>query len=63
VQSPLLTDQAFSGEDINITATYIKFSDYEQLNSLIEHSSTVHSGLRTVSLVISPDTPSGGWVS
>lgn len=49
--------------DVNITATFIKFVDYTQLNDLINHSDTIHSGLRTVSLLISSDAPAGGWIS
>lgn len=49
--------------DIKIAATYIKYSDYMQLYSLIETSNTTHSGLRTLSLLITAEYSAWEWYS
>ncbi|KAK2459694.1 hypothetical protein APHAL10511_008339 [Amanita phalloides] len=47
--------------DIRIAATYIKFSDYMQLWQHIEASNTSHSGLRTLSLLITAEYSAWEW--
>jgi hypothetical protein len=61
----VLTCPIISGAslDINVAATFVRYSDYLSLISLIDSSETIHSGLRTVSLLIGADIPSGGWLS
>ncbi|KDR82585.1 hypothetical protein GALMADRAFT_220569 [Galerina marginata CBS 339.88] len=49
--------------DIKISATYIKYSDYMQLYTLIAHSNTTHSGLRTLSLLITAEYSAWEWYS
>ncbi|TFK40747.1 hypothetical protein BDQ12DRAFT_647964 [Crucibulum laeve] len=49
--------------DVKIAATYIKYSDYMQLYSLISHSNTSHSGLRTLSLLITAEYSAWEWYS
>ncbi|KZV73640.1 hypothetical protein PENSPDRAFT_574140 [Peniophora sp. CONT] len=49
--------------DISIAATFIRFSDYMQLYSLILSSNTSHSGLKTLSLLISSEYSSWQWYS
>ncbi|KAF9562599.1 hypothetical protein CPC08DRAFT_374186 [Agrocybe pediades] len=49
--------------DIKIAATYIKYSDYVQLYDLIEHSNTTHSGLHTLSLLITAEYSAWEWYS
>jgi len=49
--------------DILIAATYIKHSDYMQLYSLIANSNTTHSGLRTLSLLITAEYSAWEWYS
>jgi E3 ubiquitin-protein ligase RNF13/E3 ubiquitin-protein ligase RNF167 len=49
--------------DISIAATYIKFSDYMQLWQLIEASNTTHSGMRTLSLLITAEYSAWEWYS
>ncbi|KAF8735924.1 hypothetical protein AX14_001240 [Amanita brunnescens Koide BX004] len=47
--------------DISIAATYIKFADYMQLWQLIEASNTSHSGMRTLSLLITAEYSAWEW--
>lgn len=49
--------------DVSIAATFIKYSDYRQLSSLIAVSNTTHSGLRTLSLMITADYSAWEWYS
>jgi hypothetical protein len=49
--------------DIHISSTYIRHSDYNTLSSLIESSNTSHSGLRTLSLLISTEYSAWEWYS
>ncbi|PPQ92827.1 hypothetical protein CVT25_004315 [Psilocybe cyanescens] len=49
--------------DIKISATYIKYSDYVELFTLITHSNTTHSGLRTLSLLITAEYSAWEWYS
>ncbi|KAF5361084.1 hypothetical protein D9756_004877 [Leucocoprinus leucothites] len=49
--------------DIRIAATYIKFSDYMQLYTLIGTSNTTHSGLQTLSLLITAEYSAWEWYS
>ncbi|PBK97388.1 hypothetical protein ARMGADRAFT_1009418 [Armillaria gallica] len=49
--------------DVKIAATYIKHSDYVQLSALIAASNTSHSGLRTLSLLITADYSTWEWYS
>jgi len=49
--------------DVKITATYIRYSDYIQLYSLIAASNTSHAGLRTLSLLLSTEHTAWEWYS
>lgn len=49
--------------DVNIPATYIKYSDYMQLYTLIQSSNTTHSGFRTLSLYITAEYSAWEWYS
>ncbi|KAF8230079.1 hypothetical protein L208DRAFT_140471 [Tricholoma matsutake] len=49
--------------DVTIAATYIKYSDYVRLSHLIETSKTSHSGLRTLSLLITAEYSAWEWYS
>ncbi|OBZ71507.1 Receptor y region, transmembrane domain- and RING domain-containing protein 3 [Grifola frondosa] len=49
--------------DIKIAATYIKYWDYVELSALIAASNTSHSGLRTLSLLISTEYSAWEWYS
>ncbi|KAF5382464.1 hypothetical protein D9615_002735 [Tricholomella constricta] len=49
--------------DVKIAATYIKYSDYLHLSSLIDSSNTSHSGLRTLSLLITAEYSAWEWYS
>ncbi|KAG5644770.1 hypothetical protein DXG03_007678 [Asterophora parasitica] len=49
--------------DVKIAATYIKYSDYMHLSSLIDNSNTSHSGLRTLSLLITAEYSAWEWYS
>jgi len=49
--------------DVKIAATYIKYSDYVHLSSLIDSSNTSHSGLRTLSLLITAEYSAWEWYS
>ncbi|KAF5343255.1 hypothetical protein D9758_013434 [Tetrapyrgos nigripes] len=49
--------------DVNIAATFIKYSDYDQLFSLIKASNTSHAGLRTLSLLITAEYSAWEWYS
>ncbi|KAF9013322.1 hypothetical protein BDQ17DRAFT_1296871 [Cyathus striatus] len=49
--------------DIKIAATYIKYSDYTHLYTLISQSNTSHSGLRTLSLLITAEYSAWEWYS
>lgn len=49
--------------DVKIAATYIKYSDYVHLSALIDSSNTSHSGLRTLSLLITAEYSAWEWYS
>jgi hypothetical protein len=49
--------------DIKIPSTYIRYTDYIHLYSLIATSNTSHAGLRTLSLLLSTDHPAWEWYS
>ncbi|KAJ3514939.1 hypothetical protein NMY22_g14580 [Coprinellus aureogranulatus] len=49
--------------DVKIPATYIKYSDYMQLYTLIQASNTTHSGFRTLSLYITAEYSAWEWYS
>lgn len=49
--------------DVHIAATFIKYWDYVELSSLIASSNTSHSGLRTVSLLVSTEYSAWEWYS
>jgi RING-like zinc finger len=49
--------------DVTIAATYIKYSSYAELYSLIASSNTSQAGLRTVSLLISSEFSAWQWYS
>lgn len=47
--------------DISIPSTYIRWTDYTSLTKMIQTSNTTHSGLPTLSLLISSDGQGGVW--
>ncbi|KAI0354870.1 hypothetical protein OH77DRAFT_1425459 [Trametes cingulata] len=49
--------------DVTIAATYIKYWDYVELMSMIAVSNTTHSGLKTLSLLISTEYSAWEWYS
>ncbi|KAJ3782983.1 hypothetical protein GGU11DRAFT_560482 [Lentinula aff. detonsa] len=49
--------------DVEIAATFIKFSDYTELYRLISTSNTSHAGLRTLSLLIIAEYSAWEWYS
>ncbi|KAI0345796.1 hypothetical protein BDW22DRAFT_1411845 [Trametopsis cervina] len=49
--------------DVQIAATFIKYWDYAELSALIAASNTSHSGLRTVSLLLSTEFSAWEWYS
>ncbi|KAJ3005397.1 hypothetical protein NUW54_g4354 [Trametes sanguinea] len=49
--------------DVTIAATYIKYWDYVQLSAMIAVSNTTHSGLKTLSLLISTEYSAWEWYS
>lgn len=63
ILSSILTNPAEDAADVTIPATYIKYSDYAQLFSLISTSNTTHSGLRTISLLITAEHSAWEWYS
>lgn len=54
---------AEDSSDVHIAATFIKYWDYAELSSLIASSNTSHSGLRTVSLLVSTEYSAWEWYS
>ncbi|KAF9060965.1 hypothetical protein BDP27DRAFT_1338910 [Rhodocollybia butyracea] len=49
--------------DVQIAATFIKYSDYAELYRLISTSNTSHAGLRTLSLLITAEYSAWDWYS
>ncbi|KAJ7437817.1 hypothetical protein B0H11DRAFT_1753366 [Mycena galericulata] len=49
--------------DIRIPSTFIKYSDYVRLATLIAASNTSHAGLRTLSLLITAEYSAWEWYS
>ncbi|KAK7054129.1 mismatch repair-related protein [Favolaschia claudopus] len=49
--------------DVKIAATFIKYADYVTLFALIEASNTSHSGMRTLSLLITAEYSAWEWYS
>ncbi|KAJ3890776.1 hypothetical protein GG344DRAFT_48753 [Lentinula edodes] len=49
--------------DVQIAATFIKYSDYIELYRLISTSNTSHAGLRTLSLLITAEYSAWEWYS
>ncbi len=49
--------------DVEIAATFIKYSDYMELSRLISTSNTSHAGLRTLSLLITAEYSAWEWYS
>ncbi|KAH9980154.1 hypothetical protein BGW80DRAFT_1248434 [Lactifluus volemus] len=49
--------------DVTIAATYVKYSSYAELYSLIASSNTSQAGLKTVSLLISSEFSAWQWYS
>ncbi|KAJ7778439.1 hypothetical protein B0H16DRAFT_1503520 [Mycena metata] len=49
--------------DVHIPSTFIKYSDYIHLFSLIANSNTSHNGLRTLSLLITAEYSAWEWYS
>jgi hypothetical protein len=49
--------------DVTIAATFIKYSDYMELSSLISTSNTSHSGLKTLSILITSESSAWEWYS
>ncbi|KAL1742630.1 hypothetical protein HDZ31DRAFT_42765 [Schizophyllum fasciatum] len=49
--------------DIRISATYVKYSDYSTLSSLIASSNTSHSGMNTLPVLITAEYSAWEWYS
>ncbi|TRM62468.1 hypothetical protein BD626DRAFT_497484 [Schizophyllum amplum] len=49
--------------DISISATYVKYSDYSKLSSLIASSNTSHSGMNTLPVLITAEYSAWEWYS
>ncbi|KAJ6515498.1 hypothetical protein C8R45DRAFT_956696 [Mycena sanguinolenta] len=49
--------------DVKIASTFIRFADYEALYALIAASNTSHSGMRTLSLLITAEYSAWEWYS
>jgi len=49
--------------DIKIASTYIRYFDYVHLTTLISNSNTTHSGLRTLSILITAEYSAWEWYS
>lgn len=58
-----LTLEIEDSSDIAISATYIRYSDYFELYTLIDNSNTTHSGLKTLSLLITAEYSAWEWYS
>lgn len=54
---------AGDSSDIRIPSTFIKYSNYMELSALIAASETSHSGLRTLSLLITAEYSAWDWYS
>lgn len=54
---------AEDASDVKVAATFIRYSDYIELYSLIVASNTSHNGLRTLSLLLSTETSAWEWYS
>jgi len=54
---------AEDSSDVKIAATFIRYSDYIELYSLIAASNTSHNGLRTLSLLLSTEASAWEWYS
>ena len=54
---------AEDASDVKVAATFIRYSDYIELYSLIGTSNTSHNGLRTLSLLLSTETSAWEWYS
>jgi RING-like zinc finger len=61
--SVCLTLYKEDASDVTIAATYIKYSSYAELYSLIASSNTSQAGLKTVSLLISSEFSAWQWYS
>ncbi|KAJ7902384.1 hypothetical protein B0H13DRAFT_2252073 [Mycena leptocephala] len=59
-EDPAITEDA---SDVKIAATFIKWSDYITLFELINASNTSHSGMRTLSLLITAEYSAWEWYS
>ena len=55
--------RAGDASDVRIAATFIKYSDYMELSSLIATSNTSHSGLKTLSLLLNSEYSVWQWYS
>ncbi|KAF9030201.1 hypothetical protein BDZ89DRAFT_1013927 [Hymenopellis radicata] len=49
--------------DVKISATYIRYADYVELSTAIASSNTSHSGIRTLSLLITAEYSAWEWYS
>ncbi|KIY46725.1 hypothetical protein FISHEDRAFT_46690 [Fistulina hepatica ATCC 64428] len=49
--------------DVHIASTFIKYSDYQHLSKQIANSNTSHSGLRTLSVLITSQYSAWEWYS
>ena len=61
--SAYLMPRKEDASDVSIAATYIKYSSYAELYSLIATSNTSQAGLKTVSLLISSEFSAWQWYS
>lgn len=49
--------------DVEIPATFVKYSDYVELSALIAASNTSHNGLKTLSLLVTSEFSAWQWYS
>ncbi|KAG2101077.1 uncharacterized protein F5147DRAFT_709712 [Suillus discolor] len=64
-QPDMLVNMYSTGDasDVEIASTYITWSDYKELSSLIRSSTTSHAGLQTLSLLITTQYSAWEWYS
>ena len=61
--SILVLGFAEDASDVTISSTYIRYADYKELIDLINSSTTSHSGLKTLSLLITTEYSAWEWYS
>ena len=58
-----MVSDAGDSSDVVIAATYIRYWDYAELLSMISASNTTHSGMQTLSLLLSTEYSAWEWYS